>query len=69
MSVLDSPLVVLAVVVTGVGAWWWLTRKAPWREPGDLETLREEQRRYLDARDRLDTDEDDPRPHRGAGTE
>ena len=62
MSVLDSPLVVLVVVVVGVAGWWWFTRKAPWDGPGELSRLREEQRRYQEARDRLGTDEDDPRP-------
>lgn len=62
MSLLDSPLVVLAVVVGGVGLWWRLTRKVPWDEPGDLSNLREEQRRYAEARDRQDRDEEAPRP-------
>ena len=62
MSVLDNPLVVLAVVAAGVAGWWRLTRKAPWDEPGDLSNLREEQRRYAEARDRRDRDEEDPRP-------
>jgi hypothetical protein len=67
MSVLDSPVVVLAVVVAAVVGWWRFTRKAPWDGPGELSRLREEQRRYLDARDRLARDEDDPRPRRGRG--
>jgi hypothetical protein len=66
MSVLDSPLVVLAAVVAGVVGWWWFTHKAPWDEPGELSNLREEQRRYAAAQDRLDRDEEDPRPPPGA---
>jgi hypothetical protein len=62
MSVLDNPLVVLAVVVVGVVAWWRLTRKAPWSGPGELSNLRGEQQRYQEARDRIDRDEDAPPP-------
>ena len=61
LSVLDSPLVVQTAGVVGIGV-WWLTYKAPWSEPGDLETVGGEQRRYVDARDRLDTDENAHRP-------
>jgi hypothetical protein len=67
MGFLDSPLVVLAVVVAAVAGWWWFTRKAPWDGPGELSRLREEQRRYTEARDRLDRDEEDPHPRGGRG--
>ena len=58
MSFFDNPLVILAVVVAVVVLWWRFTRKAPWSGPGELSNLREEQHRYLEARDRIDREED-----------
>ncbi len=66
MSLVDSPLVVVAVVVAVVVGWWRFTRKAPWHGPGELSTLREEQHRYLEARDRIDREEDPVPPRSGS---
>ena len=62
MSVLDSPLVVLVVVVAGVVVWWRLTRGASWDAPGDPSTQREKQERYRRAQAQADKEQGNAPP-------